>query len=122
VHEINALSINNHNPDDGDRDSSRNVGFYLHPIDAAVCPIRFDCIAFSFTRNRDRPSVRIFIGNNSKNLHRIWYSCGGLKSCRATSVSGQVGYKSKVYRLFQGRLIIKSCICSYTSFDSRIFI
>jgi hypothetical protein len=29
------------NPDDGDRDSSRNVGFFLHPIDAAVCPRRF---------------------------------------------------------------------------------
>jgi hypothetical protein len=27
-----------HNPDDGDRDSSRNVVFYLQPIDAAVCP------------------------------------------------------------------------------------
>jgi hypothetical protein len=30
-----------HNPDDGDRDSSRNVGSYLQPIDAAVCPRRF---------------------------------------------------------------------------------
>jgi hypothetical protein len=29
-----------HNPDDGDRDSSRNVGFYLQPIGAAVCPKR----------------------------------------------------------------------------------
>jgi hypothetical protein len=27
-----------HNPDDGDRDSSGNVGVYLQPIDAAVCP------------------------------------------------------------------------------------
>jgi hypothetical protein len=26
------------NLDDGDRDGSRNVGFFLQPIDAAVCP------------------------------------------------------------------------------------
>jgi hypothetical protein len=34
-----------HNPDDGDRDSSRNVGFYLLTSDAVVCLRRFFWIA-----------------------------------------------------------------------------
>jgi hypothetical protein len=42
VYKGNARGIqSHHNPDDGDRDSSRNVGFYLQPTDAAVCPRRF---------------------------------------------------------------------------------
>jgi hypothetical protein len=32
-----------HKPDDGDRDSSPNVGFYLQPIDAVLRPRRFYC-------------------------------------------------------------------------------
>jgi hypothetical protein len=29
------------NPDDGARDGSRNVSFFLQPTNAAVCPRRF---------------------------------------------------------------------------------
>jgi hypothetical protein len=35
------LRVSSLNPDDGDGDSSQNVGFYLQPIDAAVCLRRF---------------------------------------------------------------------------------
>jgi hypothetical protein len=42
VYRGNAWGIqSHHNPDDRDRDSSRNVGFFLQPIDAAVCSRRF---------------------------------------------------------------------------------
>jgi hypothetical protein len=37
----NHLCPYNQNPDNGDRDGSGNVGFFLQPIDAAVCPRRF---------------------------------------------------------------------------------
>jgi hypothetical protein len=40
-HKMKAPKIKHLNPDDGDRDSSRNVGFYLQPIDVAVCLRRF---------------------------------------------------------------------------------
>jgi hypothetical protein len=45
IYRGNARGIqSHHNPDDGDRGSSRNIGFYLQPIDVAVCLKRFYCI------------------------------------------------------------------------------
>jgi hypothetical protein len=49
VYRGNAQGIQSHqNPDDGDRDDSRNVSFFLQPTDTAVCLRRFYRILSEF--------------------------------------------------------------------------